>query len=309
MLMKNNVSDTATSQDNPFLYYSNDRIILVDNLERDIIMPDDEKHRHQNNPYMQNLAITVFVCAEGQVDVSIGYENYCLKENDAIFIKSSVVCEMKDMPCDTRFFSVTFSEEFFSPSLGSSVSAVIQNSIIKNPVCHLDPAHTLECITVYKVIRQRLAASADEILLGEILKGYLHSIVFNIYSDFISNAETESRNSRKTGKKQELYSQFLEIVRRDYRSHRDIKYYATQLSVTPRYLSQVVYAESGHFAGEHIDRLVITEAKRMIASRQYSIQHVSEELHFASLSFFGHYFKKMTGYAPSKFEEIARQAR
>ena len=77
------------------------------------------------------------------------------------------------------------------------------------------------------------------------------------------------------------------------------------MCLTPKYLSQVVYAVSGgRYAGEWIRDYVILEAKALLKSGQYTIQQVSDMLNFANQPFFGVYFKKAVGCSPTAYREM-----
>jgi AraC-like DNA-binding protein len=67
----------------------------------------------------------------------------------------------------------------------------------------------------------------------------------------------------------------------------------------------VVRAQSGHTASEHIDNFIITEAKQLIRSKQYTILQISEMLNFTCQSFFGRYFKKHTGFSPTAYQQLS----
>jgi YesN/AraC family two-component response regulator len=95
----------------------------------------------------------------------------------------------------------------------------------------------------------------------------------------------------------------MEAVKKYYPHERGIGFYAGLLCITPKYLSQVVHKISGRYAGEYIHDFVILEAKVLIRSRVYSIQQISEMLHFKSQSFFGRYFKNATGYTPLQYQD------
>ena len=124
-------------------------------------------------------------------------------------------------------------------------------------------------------------------------------LLFNIYAVYL---EKDQLADIKPTRQQELFNRFMELLQRDYRNHRHINHYASELCVTPSYLSKVVLAQSGHTASEHIDNFIIAEAKQLIRSRQYTILQVSEMLKFTCQSVFGRYFKKHTGLTPKEFQ-------
>ena len=80
-------------------------------------------------------------------------------------------------------------------------------------------------------------------------------------------------------------------------------FYAEKMCITPKYLSVVVSKASHRKPSDWIRDYVILDAKAMILSGEYTIQQVSDLLHFANPSFFGRYFKDAVGCAPGKFAE------
>ena len=80
-----------------------------------------------------------------------------------------------------------------------------------------------------------------------------------------------------------------------------LDFYAQQLEVSPKHLSRTIKAQTGYTAVEWIEKFVILEAKVLLKSSNLNIQQISDELNFASQSFFGKYFKKITGMSPKEF--------
>ncbi len=74
------------------------------------------------------------------------------------------------------------------------------------------------------------------------------------------------------------------------------------MSLTPKYLSQIVRKVSGRFAATDTD-YVILEAKALLKSRKYTIQQIADRLNFANQSFFGKYFKEKVGCSPSEYQK------
>lgn len=290
----------------PGLASLSNSIILLDNLEEAIVMSEKEKSLHMNNPIKYISTIAILLCVEGTIDIGLGLQDYRMRENDSLLMKSGIICELKNMSDDARFCSIILNEEFSYPFSNNIIASVLQESFVKNPICSLPGRHMEECILVYKLIKSRLSgpSPSSNILLNEIVKGYIQALLYNLYSGYIVQEEDRNMEENKTTRKQDLYNRFMELVQRDFLRERNIKYYASQLCITPRYLSQVVYKESGHYASEHIDNFVITEAKQLVRSGQYSILQISKMLNFTSLSFFGRYFKKFTGYSPTQYQHL-----
>lgn len=115
-----------------------------------------------------------------------------------------------------------------------------------------------------------------------------------------SNTKHAPVNDR-VGRKDELYGQFTDLVRRHFRTCRDVNYYADRLCITVKYLSQVVKEQTGRPASEVIKQYVTTECKALLSSTTMSIQQIADTLNFPSQSVFGKYFKRATGMSPREY--------
>lgn len=96
---------------------------------------------------------------------------------------------------------------------------------------------------------------------------------------------------------------FSKKVQLFYRKERKVLYYADKLHLSASYLSTVIKRVSGKTAAEWIDDYVILEAKALLKSTKLTIQQISDELNFSSQSFFGKYFKRITGLSPKEYRE------
>ena len=79
-------------------------------------------------------------------------------------------------------------------------------------------------------------------------------------------------------------------------------FYASQLYITPKYLSLLIKEATGRSAAEWIDEFVIMEAKNMLRFSGKNVQQVAYDLNFPNQSAFGKYFKHLTGMSPTRFQ-------
>ncbi|MBR6560597.1 MAG: AraC family transcriptional regulator [Alistipes sp.] len=101
-----------------------------------------------------------------------------------------------------------------------------------------------------------------------------------------------------------LTKQFLELVKVNFRKERQLKFYADELCITPRYLSRVVKECSGSSASDWIERYVVLEARALLKSTNMNIQQISDSLNFPSQTFFGKYFKRRVGMSPKEYRRV-----
>ena len=99
-----------------------------------------------------------------------------------------------------------------------------------------------------------------------------------------------------------LFEKFLNLVQSHYKEQRGLEFYADKLCVTSKHLSKVIKASSGKPANDWIDDHVTLEAKALLKSTNMTVEQISEELNFPSQSFFGKYFKRVTGISPREYK-------
>ena len=102
-------------------------------------------------------------------------------------------------------------------------------------------------------------------------------------------------------KRDDLFEAFYNLLLAHYKESREVGFYADKLCLTPKYLSAVIKDLTGKSAFEWINDYVTLEAKALLKSTNMTIQQISDELNFANQSFFGKYFKRLTGVSPKEY--------
>lgn len=81
-----------------------------------------------------------------------------------------------------------------------------------------------------------------------------------------------------------------------------VNHIASQLSLSPKYLSDLLKQETGKTALELIHLFVVSEAKNMIISGDKSISEIAYYLGFENPPYFSRLFKKEVGISPKEFK-------
>jgi len=98
-----------------------------------------------------------------------------------------------------------------------------------------------------------------------------------------------------------LYTRFLNLLSASSPRPRSVQWYASQLCVTPKYLSTVVKQATGKTALKWIADSVIEDIRRQLTGTSLSIKEISESMNFPNLSFFGKYVKQHLGCSPTEY--------
>lgn len=99
----------------------------------------------------------------------------------------------------------------------------------------------------------------------------------------------------------QLFIEFSKILRQHFRERHDITFYAEKLNISPRYLSMVTKQITHSTVATFINRHLMLEACWLLKTTDYSIQYISELLHFADQASFSKFFKRINGQNPMQY--------
>jgi AraC-like DNA-binding protein len=156
-------------------------------------------------------------------------------------------------------------------------------------------------LDVYLLIQQKLERE-EHPYRQEITRSVLITLLYEI--EFIYEKQHVIIKG-KQNRKQELNLLFQNLVFRHYKEHRNVRFYADTLFVSPKHLTETIKEVTGRTSGEWIEDAVILEAKVLLRNHEISIAHVAESIHFPDQSSFGKYFKKHTGLSPSDYRMVS----
>lgn len=115
--------------------------------------------------------------------------------------------------------------------------------------------------------------------------------------------EQAIRQHRVPQRMEELFVGFMRLLPRHFAAHHDIGFYASQLSITPDYLSRVVRQVAGLTVVDYVNQLLVMESSYLLAETDLSVSQIADRLHFANLSSFSKFFSRLTGQSPRDYRQ------
>ena len=99
----------------------------------------------------------------------------------------------------------------------------------------------------------------------------------------------------------QVFDKFLRALSEHYKEERKVDFYAKLLDLPSKQITTATHKYAGKTASRVINEYVIFKIKAVLYNNQLSVKTVSEMFNFPNQSFFGRYFKRVTGYSPAKF--------
>lgn len=257
----------------------------------------------------------ILICRKGKAMLNVNYKDWELYEGAVITLFPNDVVELK---VDGDFKSPE-TENGDCKSL--QTANCFQAEILKyNPSLLREASLQLEQ-TVYSSLRKDRCRQDTPVVTNiingmfSLLKVYFDQsectcisqlVLCQLKAFFIGFHEYLQRNPQyrpdevKSYRVRELFNRFMMLLERDYKISRDVNYYAAQMNISSKYLTNIVSQVTGHTPKTIIDQYVILQLKMHLKRTTQSIKEMAWEFHFADVSFFCRYFKKHTGLTPQQ---------
>ena len=267
----------------------------------------------------------ILICRKGKARLNVNYKDWELYEGAVITLFPNDVVELKvggDFKSPQTENGDCRSPETENGDCKSPQTAnSFQAEILKyNPSLLREASLQLEQ-TVYSSLREDRCRQDTPVVTNIIngmfglLKVYFDQsectcisqlVLCQLKAFFIGFHEYLQRNPQyrpdevKSYRVRELFNRFMMLLERDYKISRDVNYYAAQMNISSKYLTNIVSQVTGHTPKTIIDQYVILQLKLHLKRSTQSIKEMAWEFHFADVSFFCRYFKKHTGLTPQQ---------
>lgn len=267
----------------------------------------------------------ILICRKGKARLNVNYKDWELYEGAVITLFPNDVVELKvDGDCKSP---ETENGDFKSPQTENGDCKSLQTAncfqaeILKyNPSLLREASLQLEQ-TVYSSLRKDRCRQDTSVVTNiingmfSLLKVYFDQsectcisqlVLCQLKAFFIGFHEYLQRNPQyrpdevKSYRVRELFNRFMMLLEKDYKISRDVNYYAAQMNISSKYLTNIVSQVTGHTPKTIIDQYVILQLKLHLKRTTQSIKEMAWEFHFADVSFFCRYFKKHTGLTPQQ---------
>lgn len=247
-----------------------------------------------SEPVKFSAATWIFV-KTGTCNADINLTNYDIKAPALVTVENSQILQPKFISRDFSA-SILVMSKSFSDNILLFLSNMPLYTIISRHCVAKIPEDAIPAIDRFFAEGKAIMADNQnpyktQAILFE-MTSFIFKTVYKWYEPFKNEVSTNQGR---------MSDQFLILAQQNFKQQRFLDFYARKLEVTPKHLSRTLKSQTGYTAVEWIERFVILEAKVLLKSSNLNIQQISDELNFPSQSFFGKYFKKLTGMSPKEF--------
>lgn len=272
--------------------YHDDDIIYIQNLRQ---------VKYQAN--MQVNKLTIICCVSGRMEISVDTNIYELTQNCLLTIYPNSVISKFMLSVRADFKILCISSHYIENFLTGKDVIHIGMFLKKYPLIHLDENKLkkfLELIDIFGVTCDQDHPFYKKIV-SRMVEATLYALLGFIKIYYKDEVET---NVSETNRGEQIFRRFMTILMKYDCPPRNVGFYADELYITPKYLSNICKEISGRTASSWITEYDIKRIKHKLRFSNLSVKEVSTQMGFPNNSFFSQYFKMKTGYTPSQYRKL-----
>lgn len=268
----------------------------------------------------------ILICRQGEAVLRVNYKGWEMFENAVITVFPNDVVEIvseerrgKDVDGEqssslsvngqensslSTLRSSLFEVEMlkYSPSLLREASLQLEHTVyssLREDRCRQDSPVVTHIVDGMFALLKVYFDQADCTCLSQLVHCQLKAFFIGFHEYMQRNPDYRP-DEVKSYRVRKLFNLFMRLMERDYKLSRDVNYYASQMNITPKYLTNIVRQVTDHTPKAIIDQYVILQIKTQLQRTSQSVKEIAWEYHFADASFFCRYYKKHTGLTPQQ---------
>ena len=243
----------------------------------------------------------ILICRKGRAVLNVNYKDWELYEGAVITIFPNDVVELRKE--NSSLFQVEVLK--YNASLLREASLQLEQTVyssLREDRCRQDTPVVTNIINSMFALLKVYFDQSECTCISQLVLCQLKAF-FISFHEYLQRNPQYRPDEVKSYRVRELFNRFMMLMERDFKVSRDVNYYAEQMNITSKYLSNIVRQVTGHTPKTIIDQYVILQIKMQLGRSSQSIKEMAWEYHFTDVSFFCRYFKKHTGMTPQEMRK------
>lgn len=254
-------------------------------------------------PFLMNY-VGLIVCEKGYFCFDVDKKKFTARAGETVFLSEGnnfSIGELSDDLCVSILF---YHIDPIREILGSSIVAMYLYTTLTPEPCYVWTSGEESDLARYIALLGRHRKSAQNPFDNHECKLLLLALTYRLCSIY-SRRIIEEKNV--AGHKIDTFIKLIRLIEKYYMQERGVAFYADKLCLSPKYLSALSKSVCGYTVQELVFRTIIRKSIFWLKNTNKSVQEISDDLNFPNASFFGTFFKKQTGLAPSYYRISAEE--
>jgi AraC family transcriptional activator of pobA len=254
-------------------------------------------------PFLMNY-VGLIVCEKGYFCFDVDKKKFTARAGETVFLSEGNNFSIGELSDDLRVSILFYHIDPIREILGSSIVAMYLYTTLTPEPCYVWTSGEESDLARYIALLGRHRKSAQNPFDNHECKLLLLALTYRLCSIY-SRRIIEEKNV--AGHKIDTFIKLIRLIEKYYMQERGVAFYADKLCLSPKYLSVLSKSVCGYTVQELVFRAIIRKSIFWLKNTNKSVQEISDDLNFPNASFFGTFFKKQTGLAPSYYRISAEE--
>lgn len=254
-------------------------------------------------PFLMNY-VGLIVCEKGYFCFDVDKKKFTARAGETVFLSEGNNFSIGELSDDLRVSILFYHIDPIREILGSSIVAMYLYTTLTPEPCYVWTSGEESDLARYIALLGRHRKSAQNPFDNHECKLLLLALTYRLCSIY-SRRIIEEKNV--AGHKIDTFIKLIRLIEKYYMQERRVAFYADKLCLSPKYLSALSKSVCGYTVQELVFRAIIRKSIFWLKNTNKSVQEISDDLNFPNASFFGTFFKKQTGLAPSYYRISAEE--
>jgi AraC family transcriptional activator of pobA len=248
-------------------------------------------------PPSRQMHYWIVLLKKGIGEKSIGMHTFPLKDNTLFIVPKRVTHSSTYFSLDCSGYIVVFSIDFFLNSAFPR-HLVLNKKVLKcstRPFLYLTESQSAALTQIFDRIEEE--SHLEQQAKNEMIAIKILELLITC-DRYFNDAELIGREP--------IYhptiENFAELLEKHYAKERNVGFYANALHLHPNSLNLLLKKYTGKSAKKNIVDRVVTEARFLLAGREFNVQQVAYQLGFTEPNNFSAFFLKHTGTHPGTLQ-------
>jgi len=283
---------TLTTNEDIQVGYSDNDIVVIDSIQK--FAEISAAHVSMN---------AIAICLQGKVQATMNGQTIELHKNQMAIVPQNVIISDPMVSPDFDLKAMFVTNRILQSFLREKMS--VWNDLVyirRMHVITLEDADLQFYTNFYNMLSLCFDKRLEHPFRTDVIQSLLRGGILGLCGIFKQrmlndDVSTDSQTSNN------YFQHFLDLLHSTEVKHRTVEWYASELCISPKYLSALCKKYSGKTASEWIREHVLEDIRYYLKQTDYSIKQICDLLGFPNTSFFGKYVKEHFGQTPAHFRQ------
>lgn len=250
-----------------------------------------------NSPAFYDCVVHL-ICTRGTASFIYNEQCFAISRDRIVVIIQPRMVRLEEVSDDFQCEYIAAPDKFLHnllPANNYSIQGCV--SLFSNPIIEVSEASADKFRSDLHNIRRRID-DVEHRFYVEMIGSLLQTMIYDLFDFHTRNND----NILTTDRVGYITSQFFAMIEAGRpKTQREVAYYAKELNVTSKYLSDTIKRVTGQSISSHINNAAASIIIEYLKDNRLSITQIADEMNFTSVSYFSRYCTKHIGMSPAQY--------